>query len=201
VSADGRAAPMHHALRPARPVSEDWRVEVAMRWSPRGLLLEYLFGVSAGRLRLPPRSAKPAARDLLWQRTCGELFLGVRGEPAYLEFNFSPSGDWAAYAFESPRAGGRTHEWRGPAPDVRVLPGDDASRLVVTLPQSALQALARAVPAAGGAAPWDVGLAAVVETRPGLISHWALIHPRREPDFHDREGFVAQLCVPEEGAG
>lgn len=195
------SSPAHHVLHPVRPVTEDWRVEVTMRWSPRGLLLEYLFGISAGRLRLPPRSARPAFRDLLWKRSCGELFVGVRGDPAYLEFNFSPSGDWAAYAFDAERVGGRAHPWRGPAPDIRVLPGDDASRLVVTLPQAALQTLSRAAPATGAAAPWDIGLATVVETRPGLITHWALVHPRKDADFHDRRGFVAELSAPEDLAG
>lgn len=186
---------LQHALlpHPAEPVPAGWQVDVASRWSPGGLLLEYTLGVPAGRLRLPPRSAKPGVRDQLWRRTCAELFIGVRGEPSYLEFNLSPSGDWAAYAFDRYRADPRPHEWHGPGPEVRVLPGEGATRLVATLPSAALRPLLRA----GLGTVWQAGVAAVIESHLGL-SYWALTHPRAQPDFHDRAGFIADLSVPED---
>jgi hypothetical protein len=48
---------------------------------------------------LIPEPQPPGCADGLWEHTCFEVFVGVAGEPGYHEFNFSPSGKWAAYAF------------------------------------------------------------------------------------------------------
>ena len=108
----------------------------------------------AGRLVLAPRSEPPAAQDFLWKRTCGELFLGVPGDPSYLEFNFSPSGDWAAYAFDGYRTGVRNHDWIGQTPEVRILPGEGATRLLATVPHAALRSLWRK----DSALTWQAGI-------------------------------------------
>lgn len=39
----------------------------------------------------------------LWESTCFELFIKHPNEDAYLEFNFSPSGKWDAFEFDSYR--------------------------------------------------------------------------------------------------
>lgn len=189
------ATPLRHVLTAHRnePVPAAWHIEVVTRWSPGGLLLEYTMGVPAGRLRLAPRSEVPAAKDLLWKRTCGELFLGVPGDPSYLEFNFSPSGDWAAYAFDGYRAGARNHGWSGPPPEVRILPGDGATRLIATVPAAALRPLWRPV----SPLTWQAGITVVLETHLGT-SYWSLAHPRAHPEFHDRAGFVGGISAPED---
>ena len=58
--------------------------------------------------------ANRARADELWQTTCFEAFLEPRAATAYREFNFSPSGDWAAYDFDGYREG--MAERRGRAP-------------------------------------------------------------------------------------
>ncbi len=178
---------------PATPVSAAWSVGVATRWSPLGLVIEYSILVPAGRIVLPPRSRSPAARDFLWKRTCGELFVGVRGEPSYIEFNLSPSGDWASYAFDGYRENSRPRPWQGPSPEVRVLQGEGATRLMATVPHAAFHVLRRADPAA----TLQAGFTLVLETTPGDLSFWALAHPRAQPEFHDRDGFIADFTVSE----
>ena len=168
-----------------------WEVRVATRWAAHGLVVEYTLAVPAGRLVLPPRSATPAARDFLWKRTCGEMFVGVRGEPGYIEFNFSPSGDWAAYAFDAYREGFRPHVWSGPTPEVRAVPGEGATRLVATVPYQAFRALLRD----GRTPPLEAAFTLVLEADQGELSHWSIAHPRAEPEFHDRAGFVAEFTV------
>lgn len=101
-----------------------------------------------------------------------EIFVATRSR-AYREYNFSPSGEWAAYRFSSYRNGMR-RDRRRPAFHVHRQPG-------------ALIVNAR-VPAASG-----VGLSAVVEDRNGRLSYWALRHPRAKPDFHDRRGFALRM--------
>lgn len=178
---------------PKTPVPPGWRVDVATRWSARGLVAEYTLAVPAGRLALPPRSASPAARDFLWKRTCGELFVGVRGEPGYIEFNFSPSGDWASYQFDGYRENSRDRPWRGPQPEVRIVPGEGATRLVATVPHEAFHCLLRdeVMP------PLEAAFTLVLEDWLGALSFWSLAHPRAEPEFHDRAGFVADFTVTE----
>ena len=36
-----------------------------------------------------------------------------------------------------------------------------------------------------------------IETHLGL-SYWSLAHPRSQPEFHDRAGFVGGISVPED---
>lgn len=44
-----------------------------------------------------------ARQDYLWQETCYEIFIGVKGEDYYREINLSPSEAWQAYQFEEYR--------------------------------------------------------------------------------------------------
>ena len=130
-----------------------------------------------------PGPAAPARADGLWQHTCFEVFIARRGAPGYLEFNFAPSGRWAAYAFDG---------YRAPAP-------------APTLPAPAIRAEARAaglsLTARVGPGSWpepdgavlEVGLAAVLEARGGALGYFALRHPAERPDFHDRRGFALTL--------
>ncbi|MBA3896776.1 MAG: DOMON-like domain-containing protein [Sphingomonadaceae bacterium] len=116
-----------------------------------------------------PSAVQPSRADNLWRTTCCELFLfGPAG--SYRELNFSPSGAWAAYAFDHYREGMReTQVGVGidveQARDVLIL----RVRLALDLAETD-----RLVPAA------------VVEEAGGHISYWALVHPCGAPDFHDR---------------
>jgi hypothetical protein len=52
--------------------------------------------------------------DELWKQTCFEAFVGSPAEESYFEFNFSPSTQWAAYGFDSYRAGMRDVDIEAP---------------------------------------------------------------------------------------
>lgn len=125
--------------------------------------------------------------ERLWERTCLEVFLGPVGSPAYLEYNFSPSGAWDVHAFRSTRDGGRLEGAEGtPATTVALTP--EELRLEVRL-----------LPG-GFAEDWitrdlRIGLSAVLEETERL-SWWALAHADTRPDFHREEGFRLVLPVP-----
>ena len=91
------AAGPHAGLRPACAIEREG-VFLAVSWRLAGDL---------STVALPAPAPRPARLDGLWRGTCFELFLGLAGEPAYREFNLSPSGDWNAYRFDAPRQGGR----------------------------------------------------------------------------------------------
>lgn len=145
-------------------------------------------------------SAGPSIRaDHLWQHTCFEAFISVVGETAYHEFNFSPNGRWAVYAFTAYRQPDRVADrWADranpPAPEItlRTLPNCLQLRAIVRpdLLPSGLRSKTLAI-----------GLSAIVETRadrrtPGIppLSYWALRHPDERPDFHDRRAWVLRLA-------
>lgn len=120
--------------------------------------------------------APPARTDGLWKTTCFELFVKPEESDGYYEFNFSPSGAWAAYAFEGYRAGMRDLDID--PPEIRRLD----CRIVVTVDLSPIPA-----------GRWRVGLSAVIEERDGLKSYWALVHPSGKPDFHHDDCFALEL--------
>ena len=105
--------------------------------------------------------------------------------PGYREFNFSPSGEWAAYAFRDYREGGE-------------LEGEPAPGIVVrrTMHRLELDAEIRQDFLPSGRS-LRLGLAAVVEDADGGLSYWALHHAPGKADFHHPDAFALQLVRPE----
>lgn len=135
-------------------------------------------------LALPAPQA-PAAVDGLWQHSCCEAFVAAVDAAGYREFNFSPSGCWAAYAFAAYRE--RDAAWSAAAaPVVSVRHDGNSLQLTATIPAALLPA--------GPAL--RVGLTAVVETVAGAKSYWALHHAGPAPDFHLPASFTLVLNRP-----
>ena len=175
------------ALTPHRQTPTDAvdALEVRLRRSPDATLtLTYTLKGDLDRVRIPqPRPARVAER--LWQHTCCELFVRRAGEPAYHEFNFSPSGEWAAYAFDSYRGGARLLD-ASLDPRIRVRREAGVLELQAVIPLDRLSPLhARSALA--------LSVTAVVEERGGALSYWALAHPADKPDFHHGNAFVLEL--------
>src|SRR5882724_7754341 len=126
------------------------------------------------RIQIPSANAPRFATDL-WRHTCFEVFSAVDGHPGYHEFNFSPSGDWAIYAFNSYRNGGPVND-ETMRPRIVSRTSGDRFELNAHVPVSALSAIHSRV-------VLRLGLAAVIEANNGL-SYWALHHPSDRPDFH-----------------
>jgi len=138
------------------------------------------------RIRVPSPGV-PRIAIQLWQHTCFEAFIAVEGQAAYHEFNFAPSGEWAAYAFAGYRSGGPlANETMRPNIAVR----STGSRLE-------LDALVRleVLSAIHPHASLRIGLSAVIEASDGL-SYWAIHHPADKPDFHNADGFALLLEPP-----
>jgi hypothetical protein len=179
--------PAAHALspHPGTPCAAVQRLEVTLANAASGQAwhLRYELTGDLDRLRVPPASGQPSPKDGLWRHTCFEVFVGSAGSAAYREFNFSPSGDWAAYAFSVPRVRDAAAEPL-PAPRLACTRAPRRLTLEAWLPWSALPP-----PGDGGAL---VGLSAVIETLDGGLAYWALRHPAARPDFHDRAGWTAR---------
>jgi len=133
------------------------------------------------RKLLIPESKTPEEIKGLWEHTCFEAFVAIVDESPYHEFNFSPSGQWAAYAFKDYRA---PRAWRVQSPpSVSYICTDDRLSMEVIISENDL-------PDNPKHNTYRLGLAAVLETKEGELSYWALCHPTGKPDFHHRTGFT-----------
>lgn len=124
--------------------------------------------------------AEPERADELWKTTCFEAFLKNPDSKGYREWNFSPSGAWAAYDFTAVRDGRSDPEVA--APYIRVEDNLTWWAMGVTI-------------AVDAEINWALGLSAVLEEKDGTKSYWALAHALADkPDFHDSSCFKARLC-------
>ncbi len=157
-------------------------IEAGVTRGARLLDVTYVIKGEIERL-LMPAPKPPCLAGRLWRHTCCELFVARKGVPAYHEFNYAPSGQWAAYAFARYREGGLlADEALGPGIRVRRAPGK--FELEASLPLDRLS-LARGL--------LMLGLSAVIEDDRGGLSYWALEHPAGKPDFHHRDAFALEL--------
>ena len=169
----------HPETPPAHPRFELFAsVDHAASFGATGTL-NIWFGVRAPpeRFVLPEGEAHRA--DDLWQTTCFEVFLRAEGEEGYREWNFAPSGKWAAYDFTGYRDG-RTDA------DVR----EPYVRLEDNLTWFTLGATIGVETGRG----WSLGLSAILEEQDGTKSYWALAHEPGKPDFHAPGCFAARLA-------
>ena len=181
--------PITLLCHPATPAPVVRAVEAQASFLADGsLAIAYRLWGDIARLLIPqPQPSAP--KDFLWEHTCFEAFIGVRGNASYREFNFSPSGQWAAYGFFDYRK-------RDEAFVCKTAP-------VISSKQFAGRFELEAIIAPGvlphGSGPLEIGLAAVAEssdTVDGRHSYWALKHPAERPDFHHRDAFSLILNHP-----
>ena len=149
-----------------------------------GLVLSYLM---TGRISdlLIPHAVAATRTDELWRHTCFEAFVCNSPGPAYYEFNFAPSTQWAAYRFDSYRSGMRVATEIS-AVCIEVQSSRACYGLQVSLEMDQMSSLR-----IGGT--WRIGLAAVIEDTSGHKSYWALVHPPGNADFHHADSFAVEF--------
>lgn len=139
---------------------------------------------------LVPELSNPSRADELWKHTCFEIFILKADAPGYVEFNFAPTGQWAAYSFRSRRSGMRNID------EVRATPIGTMmfGRQFVLKAELDLSHVDGLPPVA---ANWKAAISTVIEAADGRKAYWAVQHPEGNPDFHAPEGFVIDLPAPE----
>lgn len=168
---------------PANPRDEISAIAVQVRRSGDMLSLRYRCVGRIGEVRWP-LAAPPVRQDELWRHSCFEAFVGCHADPAYVELNMAPSGAWAAYRFDGYRDG--------------MVPANAAPLRAFRWAccQGVLTAHWRLADF-GAVTDWQLGLSAVIETRDGARSYFALAHPAGPPDFHNRDCFIVTLPAPD----
>ena len=182
---------MRLLCHPATPARQVRTIEVYAARSPAGGLELACCLRGDMALLLIPLPAEPGPANGLWEHSCFEAFVALPGEAGYHEFNFSPSGQWAAFAFSGYRRRDReTILSTAPEISARLFAGRLELEAVIG------PAL---LPPGADTAMLHIGLTAIVEaadTVDGSHSYWALRHPAALPDFHHRDGFVCELAPP-----
>lgn len=168
----------HSPSRVARAVTAE------VTRTPEGKLsLHYALHGDVRRMNLPP-PAPPRIGWKLWRGTCCEMFVRAGGE-GYHELNFSPSAEWAAYAFTGYREGTSLVD---EALNPQIAVESRAARLDLY----ALVDLTRLSPAYARAR-LRLGLAVIIAEDTGGMSYWALKHAPGKPDFHHRDALALEL--------
>lgn len=161
------------------PASSVESIEVQIELSDSGKLwLRYHVECELERLGTGyPKEA--LRRDNLWRTTCFEVFLAHGDDPEYIELNFAPSSQWAAYRFSSYRDG-MVELALDIAPEIGIDAGDAYFALEADI----------ALPPDWRGGELQMAVAAVIEETGGTKSYWALAHQPGKPDFHDRACFT-----------
>lgn len=165
---------------PDTPPTGEFSLSVSLKRAADRISAWFVIEGAVRQLVLPS-AAKPYRTDGLWQTTCCELFL-LSAQGAYIEFNFSPSSEWAAYAFESYRSG------------MANLQVDDPPQVICTAEKDHIIIAAHL--AWNSPSAFALSLSAVIEELDGTKSYWALAHPPGQPDFHHPACFTATLPAP-----
>jgi hypothetical protein len=171
-----------HPASPPSPIRKI-RVDVA-RFVDGRLAFTFMAHGDLARIRIPAGSASARADDL-WRRTCFEAFLRGPDADTYVELNFSPSTQWAAWRFEAYRSGMRQADVE--APTIKAMAAGKYLAVVAGVGLASLPELI-------SWETWEIGLAAIIEADDGSVSHWALVHPPGPPDFHHRDCFAGDLA-------
>ena len=148
----------------------------ATRNADGSLLVTYRIEGDLDRVRIPPPRL-PRVADHLWEHTCCELFIADATGPGYQEFNFSPSGEWAAFRFSRYREGASLAARDPKIGNARAAGVLDLTAHIELNQKGKLR----------------IGLCAVIEEIDGARSYWALRHAPGKPDFHHRDAFALEL--------
>ncbi len=141
-------------------------IDAELRRVPGGAVATFRAIGDISRLDIPP-PASPERTDELWEATCFELFVGGEGS-GYREYNFSPSGAWAAFEFDGYRFG-RTDAPAGI--EIEKLLNPKCLTLIAKIESEF-------------STPANVGMTAVIKETDGAIRYWSTAFAPGKPDFH-----------------
>lgn len=172
---------IHLKSHPKAPCS--WVDAVTVSWtrSSTGFMITYRLSGDLSKLVWPAQGGGQR-RDELWKTTCFEAFFRAQDSEHYVEFNFAPNGDWAAYQFSGHRSDQTRLTCSEPIVDSSL--NQNTAIVQVTLPEG--------LPAQGDH-PILFGPTAILEATDETHSFWALHHALIKPDFHHIETFKITL--------
>lgn len=177
----GRRTLKRHPETPSDPVAEV-SVEVGLE-APNVLVVCWRIVGDMHRLWIPDADAS-LDPERLWAHTCCEMFVAPAADEAYVEWNFSPSGQVARFEFAG---------YRRRRPSSSSAAAHARSSVAIEPRELRLEARAPLPPSADDSP--RISLTTVIEDAAGALSYWALRHPCERPDFHHPGGFALALTL------
>ncbi len=175
---------INFALKPF-PSSNSPQVEINGRVNRKNQLLsiEYqLFG-DLNAISIDPPVTQPSRKFHLWEATCFEFFIGIPGDANYWEFNLSPAGNWAVFAFDDYRQGLRDELAFTSLPfKVDRYPNYITLSLEFDLSEIIL-----------AEQDLEMSVTTVIKSSQNQLSYWAISHSGKVADFHLRDSFMIKL--------
>jgi hypothetical protein len=150
------------------------------------LTLHYMLAGNIEAVLLPPALLPASRKDELWNATCFEFFLAIKDQPGYWEFNMSPSGDWNVYRMDAYRRIGFQEETAISQLPFEIRKESDGYSLEVSVDLSAMIRPEQ---------DFQMAVTAIIQTKDGHETYWALAHPAPYADFHLRESFILSLAA------
>lgn len=128
-----------------------------------------------------------ARYDYLWQQTCLELFIGIKGQSGYREINLSPAEVWNCYQFDDYRQPEQTPPVM--ATDIQLLEiqaHPQKLHAVVNFQQLLQEYDCRI-------SDLNIGVSAVLKLKNEKTLFFSLQHSGKQADFHCKKDWTAQL--------
>ncbi len=155
---------------------EKSQISIQVQLERRGDFLHLNYQLSSpsfSEILIPSLNSSNRFLDGLWEHTCFECFLASPQNESYVEYNFSPSGDYAMYAFSSYRERKPPTLFSLSAPQILSIKHKNKLEMQIKIPNHA----------------GKMGLTAVIEKKKGNKEYFALTHHKERPDFHDPASF------------
>jgi hypothetical protein len=149
------------------------------------LTVHYRLSGDIEEVLLPRASRPPKRENELWKATCFEFFLADKDQPGYWEFNMSPSGGWNVYRMDAYRRIGFREEEAISQLPFEIKHESSEYSLEVSVDLSMILPREQAL---------QMGVTAVIQSKDGHETYWALAHPAAYADFHVRESFTLSLA-------
>lgn len=174
-----------YVLKPFQPSPSPFTIYVDSILIENQLEVNFSLTGDITSLNLPKPSEHPRRMEGLYHHTCLEVFL-KRGD-RYLEWNFSFSGDWCVFLFDSYR---KQSSLDLPLDQSlfsirHISHSNSEANLRVRLPLHKLSFL--------GNGSSQIAFSAVLEHPQQQFSYWALTHVATKPDFHQEKSFIVTL--------
>jgi hypothetical protein len=160
----------------------DSTIHINITKSNQEIIAEFILRGDTQSIQWPATAGHTRPGTDLWKHTCFELFISQPGHRDYWEYNFSPSRQWAVYAFQSYRQPAAQSFTQTPIIEPPHQSDTEFALQVRFTPESPLLK-----------SPLNLGIAAIIETTDGQRHYYALRHCGNKPDFHLRESFVLDL--------
>ena len=147
------------------------------------LNIQYILKGDLSAIVIPQDNKTYLRQYDLWEHTCFEFFLKLKGTNEYWEFNLSPSRNWNVFHFLDYRLN-IVEEKAFNSLTFNVSQDQESLSIEINFNLDILGIVEQGL---------DIAITSVVKNKDGQLSYWALTHPPMQADFHHQDGFIIDV--------